>query len=127
MSEALFESEVMADPVTEDWSTIGLTLTVLVVVHVKLAEEAKPAPSVAVMVTEALPGVVGVPVTAPVAALIDRPAGRPVADQVRVAPDWVSEALFESEVMAEPVTEDWAPGFVTETVFVVVHVKFVVP
>ena len=44
-----------------------------------------------------------------------------------MAPDWVSEALFESEVMAEPVTEDWAPGFVTETVFVVVHVKFVVP
>ena len=38
-------------------------------------------------VTEFVPAVVGVPVTAPVAGLIDRPAGRPVADQVKVALD----------------------------------------
>ena len=35
---------------------------------------------------------VGVPVMVPVDGSMDRPAGRPVADQVRVAPDWESVA-----------------------------------
>ena len=37
-------------------------------------------------VTVAVPPVVGVPEIVPVAGSIDRPAGSPVADQVRVAP-----------------------------------------
>ena len=52
----------------------------------------KPAPSVAVTVTEEVPAVVGVPVMAPVDGSIESPAGRPVADQVRVAPDEESVA-----------------------------------
>ena len=38
--------------------------------------------SVTVTVVEEVPAVVGVPVIAPVEALIDRPVGRPLVDQV---------------------------------------------
>ena len=42
---------------------------------------------------------------APVEELIERPVGRPEAAQVEmVAPDWVVEAEFDWEVMAEPET-----------------------
>ncbi len=47
-----------------------------------------PVLSVAVRVTEHVPAVVGVPVMVPLAALTDRPAGRPVADQVKLARRW---------------------------------------
>ena len=56
-------------------------------VHENVAEPAYPAPSVAVRVTVDDPAVVGVPEMVPVEGSIDRPAGSPVADQVRVWPD----------------------------------------
>ena len=64
---------------------------------------------------------------APVVELMARPVGRPVAAQVRVAPDWVSVADGVRVVMAEPDTLDLAPGLVTETVLVMVQAKLVVP
>ena len=67
-----------------------VTATALVIVQAKLDEPAAPVPSVAVMVTVETPGVVGVPMTRPVEVLNDRPAGRLVADQVRLWPDEVS-------------------------------------
>ena len=60
------------------------------------------------MVTEQVHGVVGVPVMAPVELLIERPAGRPDAVQVKVAPASVSVAVLDCDVMAEPVTFDLA-------------------
>ena len=77
------------------------------------------------MVTEHEQGAVGVPVTDPVEELIESPEGRPVADQVRVAPDWESVAEFVTGVMAEPVTADLLPGLVTVTVLATVQVKVV--
>ena len=62
---------------------------------------------------------------APVAELMARPVGRPVAVQVRVAPDWVSVADGVRVVMAEPDTLDLAPGLVTDTVLVMVQAKLV--
>ena len=79
------------------------------------------------MVTEAEPGVVGVPLTTPVEALIDRPAGRPEALQVRVAPDWESVAELVSVEMAEPEVLDFVPGLVTVTAPVMVQVKVAEP
>ena len=54
------------------------------------------------------PPFVGVPVIVPVVELIDRPAGSPVADQVKVAPGWVSVAESVTPVMAVPDTLVWA-------------------
>ena len=67
------------------------------------------------------------PVIDPVELEMARPAGRPEAVQVNVAPDWVSDALLESDVMAVPVTFDLAPGLVTVTVLVIVQVKVAEP
>ena len=64
----------------------------------------------AVTVTDEVPAAVGVPLMAPVAVLIDSPAGRPVADQVRVAPDWVSVAEEVRMEMAVPDTLVWPVG-----------------
>ena len=99
------------------------TVTVLAMVHENEVDPAYVAPSVAVTVTEETPGVVGVPVMDPVEELIDRPAGRPEALQVRVAPDWESVAALVKVEMAEPEALDLAPGLVTTTVLVVFHVK----
>ena len=76
-------------------------------------------------VTAQVQGVVGVPVTVPDDELIESPPGRPVTDQVRVAPDWVSVAEFGTAVMAVPVTADWLPGLATVTVLVMFQVKVV--
>jgi hypothetical protein len=84
-------------------------------------------PSVAVTVTEQAHPVVGVPVIDPVEALMDRPAGRPVADQVKVEPDWVSVAELVSAVMAEPDTLDWVDWALTVTVLKTVHRNDVEP
>jgi hypothetical protein len=46
-------------------------------------------------------------------ASIEIPAGRPVADQVNVEPDLVSEAESARAVMALPETLEWVPGLVT--------------
>src|SRR5258705_6632538 len=53
------------------------------------------APLVAVTVTEEVPAVVGGPLMTPVEALMDSPAGRPVADQEKLAgpPDAVTVRL----------------------------------
>ena len=79
------------------------------------------------MVTEHEQGAVGVPLMDPDELLMDRPAGRPVADQVSVAPDWVSVAELETAVIAVPVTADLLPGLATVTVLVTVQVIAVVP
>ena len=55
------------------------------------------------------------------------PAGSPVADQVRVAPDWESVAESVTAVMALPETFDWLPGLATETLLVMVQVNEAVP
>ena len=70
---------------------------------------------------------VGRPVMVPVAALMDSPAGRPVADQLRVAVGDVSVAALGSVVTVGPESLDWAPGLVTETVLVIVQVKLAEP
>ena len=118
---------VIAVPDVPVWVPGLLTVTLLVTVHVKVAVPDWLDGSVAVSVTEQVQGAVGVPETVPVDVLIDRPAGRPVADQVKVAPDWLSVAELVSGVMAEPVTFVWLPGLVTATVLVTVQVIDVVP
>ena len=65
--------------------------------------------------------------TEPVVELMVRPVGRPLADQVRVAPDCVSVAALVNVVMAVPVTLDWADLAVTATVLVIVQVKLAAP
>ena len=95
----------------------------LVVFQVKVALPWAVEPSVAVRVTEAAPGVVGVPVMAPVVELIVSPAGRPVADQVSVAVGLVSVADGVKVAIVDPVTEDLVPGLVTATVLVMVQEK----
>src|SRR6185369_9211466 len=69
--------------------------------------------SVAVTVTFEVPAVVAVPEIVPVEELIDRPAGRPEADQVygAVPPEADSGRFTEA-----PVTVDWLPGLDTVTV-----------
>ena len=94
-SVAESDSVVIGEPVTADWCPGLATATVLVTVQENVAEPEAPEPSVAVTVTEEAPGAVGVPEMDPVDELIESPAGRPVADQVRVAPDW--ESVAESE------------------------------
>src|SRR5689334_9480487 len=71
------------------------------------------AESVAVTVTDDVAAVVGVPLMRPDELLIDRPAGRPVADQVYgvVPPDAVTVRLT-----AVPTVPLWLPGLFTVTV-----------
>ena len=118
----------MAVPVTADLFPGLATVTVLVMVQLKVVVPDWLDGSVAVRVTEDVPGVVGVPVIDPVAELIDNPAGSPVADQVKDdTPDCESVAVLARAVMGEPVTLDWLPGLVTATVLVTVQVIAVVP
>ncbi len=70
---------------------------------------------------------VGVPVMVPVAELTDRPAGRPLADQVKLAPAWVSVALLARAVMAVPETLARVPGLATDTGPVTVQVNTAAP
>ena len=114
---------VMGAPVTLVRLPGLVTATVLVTVQEIEVVPKKPAPSVALIVTAQAQGAVGVPVIDPVELLIDRPAGRPVADQVNVAPAWVSVAESDTAVMAEPVTAVLLPGLVTDTVLDTFHVN----
>ena len=82
----------------------------LVTVQVKVVGPSSPRESVAVTVTEEVPAVVGVPVTVPVEALIDSPAGRPVADQVERRASTRSRWPEVTGAMAVPETEAWGPG-----------------
>ena len=127
VSVALLVTAVMAEPDTFDLLPGLVTDTVPVMVQVKDVDPVKLDPSVAVTVTEQVQAVVGVPVTEPVEELMVRPAGRPEADQVSVAPDWESVAALVSVVMAEPVTLDLLDTAVTATVLVTVQVKVVEP
>ena len=127
VSVAELDNVVMAVPVTAVWLPGLATATVLVTVQVNVAVPKKPAPSAALMVTEQVHGAVGVPVMVPVEALIESPAGRPVADQVSVAPDCVSVAELDSAPMAVPVRALWLPGLVTDTELEMVQVNEAVP
>ena len=120
-------SVVMALPAALDLLPGLATDTAPVIDQVKLAEPELPRLSVAVRVTLEVPEVVGVPVMAPVAPLSVSPVGRPVADQVRVAPVWVSVASKESVVIAVPLGELWAPGLVTATAPTTVQLKLAEP
>ena len=113
----------MADPVTLDLLVMEPTLTLPVIVHTKTAEFDADEPSVAVRVTVQAQAVVGVPVIAPVEALMPRPFGRPDWLHVKVAPDWESVALGVKVTMAEPEALDLLPGLVTVTVLVTFQVK----
>ena len=91
----------MGVPDTADWGPGLATDTELVMVQAKVAEPVAPEVSVAVTVTDDEPPVLGLPVMVPLAALIDSPAGRPVADQLMVAAE-VSVAKMARAVMALP-------------------------
>ncbi len=85
------------------------------IVHVNVVEPDALVVSLAVTVELNVPAVVGVPLISPLEALIDRPAGRPVADQVSVWPDWESVAVICRD-FAVPTVPDWLPGLFTVTV-----------
>src|ERR1043166_2364066 len=85
-----------------------------VTVQVNVAEPLAPVVSVAVTVTFDVPAVVGVPEMTP-AALMVRPAGRPVAPYVSVWPDAESVACTV-RLTAVPAAVLWFPGLVTVTV-----------
>ena len=78
--------------------------------------------SVAVTVTEHEHAAVGVPEITPVDELIVRPVGSPVAENVLVAVDEVSDAELASEA-AVLIKVTWLPGLVTTTVLVTFQVK----
>lgn len=82
-----------------------------VIVQVKPVAPAKSEGSVAMRVTGYVPAVVGTPVTVPVAASMDRPAGRPVAAQVKVALGPGPVALLACGVIALPSPSDRARGW----------------
>src|SRR4051794_20659677 len=68
--------------------------------------------SVAVTVTLYVVAVVGVPEITPVEALIARPAGRPVADQLYGVTPPEADMV---RLVAVPTVPVWVPGFVTVT------------
>ncbi|MGB7097369.1 MAG: hypothetical protein WBD95_01185 [Xanthobacteraceae bacterium] len=123
-SLALTVRGLMAVPDTSFCDPGLVTETVLEIVQVNEADPVKPALSVALTVTEHEHAVVGVPVMAPLVALTDRPAGRPLAVQEEiVAVDDESWAELERVLMAVPDRFDWAPGLVTDTVLSTVQVN----
>ena len=128
LSDPPIVSGVMAVPDTLDRSPGEMTPTTLVMVHENEVVPLNPALSLARTVTDEEPAVVGVPETTPVEALMDRPAGRPVADHDEmVAADDESDALRASAAMALPETDDREPGLVMVTRLVTVQENEVVP
>ena len=123
MSEAPTVRSEIGAPDGSDWSPGPASDTALVIVQVNVAEPVAPEPSVAVRATEHVQAVVGVPLIVPVAWSIDSPAGRPVVDQVSVAPDCESVAEPETGVMAAPDGSDRSPGPVTDTALVMFQVN----
>lgn len=92
-----------------------VTVTVLLMVQVKVVLAAKACESVAVTVTEHEQAVVGVPLMPPVVELIDNPAGRPDAANVTALVTEVScGALMVRALMALPDTLVCVPGLVTD-------------
>ena len=132
VSVAVGVKVVMAVPDTFDLAPGLVTTTVLVMFQVKLTafEYVVGEPlSVAVTVTEQAHAVVGVPLMTPVAEAMERPTGRPVAVQVRVATEDVSVAAALTLVMAVPDTFDLVVvvGLVMATVLVTVQAMVAVP
>lgn len=114
-SPAESDSEEIGVPDTLDWALCPDTVTVFVTVHVNEVEAESAWESVADTVTEDVPAEVGVPVTAPVVGLIERPAGRPVAEKVTVFPPVVSCGAEMVRVgMDDPDTDERLPGLVTD-------------
>ena len=116
-------------PVDGRGSPVAVTVQVKVVVAVRTGLPL----SVTVTVTVLAPTVVGVPVIVPVVGAMARPAGRPVAEYVRVWPASGSVAVIGTGVMAGPWVEVRAPGLVIVGVWLVppvgavmVHVKVAV-
>ena len=96
--------------------------------QLKVADPLAPLPSLAVTVTEAaVRPLVGVPEMTPVELLILRPVGSPVAEKVKAAPVWLSEAAIGNGAIATLCVEIWLPGEVTVTVLATFQVKLVVP
>ena len=128
VSVAELEAEA-AEPEALDLAEMPVTLTVLVMVQAKAVEAVWPPKSVALSTTDDAPGVVGVPVIAPVEELIAKPVGRPVADQVMVAVDDVSVAVAVIGEIAVPEMFDLAvvPGLVTAMVLVTFQVNVAEP
>src|ERR1035441_4476046 len=93
VSVAVAVRAVMAVPDGLAWWPGLVTDTEPVTVQVKLATPMTPEASVALRVTRKSPDVVGMPVMMPVPASIDRPSGRPGADQVKVASLGVSVSV----------------------------------
>ena len=79
-SVAELDNGLIADPELFDWVPGFATDTVLVITQVKETWPEKPLLSVTVTTTALEPPVVGVPEMVPVPALIDSPAGSPVAE-----------------------------------------------
>src|SRR5215469_15354344 len=87
----------------------------LLIVQLNDVDPCAPVVSVAVTVTDEVAAVVGVPEIRPLDELIDRPAGRPEADQVKDCPDAESLALI-CRLTAVPTVPVWLPGLFTVTV-----------
>jgi hypothetical protein len=82
-------------------------------VQVKLADPLAPVESVALTVTRSAPAVVGAPDIRP-EELIESPAGRPVEENVRLAPP---ESVADiCRLTDDPTVVVWLPGLVTVTV-----------
>jgi hypothetical protein len=114
-SPAESERAEIAVPDTLDWALCPETVTVFVTAHVNEAEADNACESVAVTVTEDVPAVVGVPVTAPLVGLIDRPEGRPVDEKVTPFPPVVSCGAEMVRVgIDDPDTDERLPGLVTD-------------
>jgi hypothetical protein len=126
-SEADGVKPLMAVPDTFDFVPGLVTVTVLVTFQVKVVLPEAAEGSVALTVTEQAQAVVAVPVIVPLELSIDSPAGSPVADQVRVAPDCVSVAEFVSGVMADPLVLLRVTCGVTATTLVTFQVKVADP
>src|SRR5258708_22027482 len=112
------EAHGAAEPVSKpglasSWELVQPPPLVLIV-QLNVADPCAPVVSVAVTVTELVAAVVGVPVIRP-EELMDRPAGRPVAEKVRVWPEAESLALT-CKLTAVPTVPDWLPGLLTVTV-----------
>ena len=103
-----------ADPDTEVWAVVTAGVTTFTTSQPKAAVPETEASSVTVTTTAHEHAVVGVPVTAPVDGSMDSPAGRPVADQVRVAVEDESAAGTSTVVMRIPTGRtghrDWSPS-----------------
>src|SRR5258708_37611401 len=109
------EAHGAAEPVSKpglasSWELVQPPPLVLIV-QLNVADPCAPVVSVAVTVTELVAAVVGVPVIRP-EELIDRPAGRPVAEKVRLGPEPGGLALIW-KLPALPTGPDWGPELLT--------------